>query len=406
MMRRAAAWCVALAGASAGASESCDLRNSAYTRGAWVPSDAALAPTADERNTYVWNEFNRSCAARTFAWVWEARRCEIDAFNRHAFLDALRNKHVMLVGDSITEKSFESLRLMLGDAAEIPDVFLDADFYGQHQRNMPHQNADKPSKCFERHLPLPERWVTATETWLCCKRNCQTRACCRTVRQFYAPATNTTFSLHASETPVDVAGSGRADDPAPGVARDCLLSLRVAPRPDPPGLTGAAAACRAAPWTHHLPFVDVLVLNVGHHYHNSDPKFARYDAMVSEVLRVIDADLGGRFVFRATNAGVAPPGIGCAPYLCGAPTAEPPPTPPAADVYQWRDAVRHDAAWPAALAAAPPALRAKSLYLNITHSTALRPDAMASDCLHPNHPISVHWFTLLSHHAIRHWADG
>ena len=146
---------LALAARGAGEAPMCDLRASAdYTAGAWVPAPAVLAPAADERNTYVWQEFNHSCAARTLGWAWAPARCAVDAFDRDAFLEALRDQHVLVVGDSITEKSFESLRLMVGDAGAIPDIFYDADFYGQHQRQQSHPT-DKPSKCFERHPPLP-----------------------------------------------------------------------------------------------------------------------------------------------------------------------------------------------------------------------------------------------------------
>jgi len=379
--------------------------DSDYAAGTWVPaaiSREALDAGDGSHNSFAWDEVNATCVSRTLRWTWAPTRCAITPFARDAFLAALSHKHVLFVGDSITEKHFESLRLMMGDRVITPGIFYDADFFGLHYRGA--RPDDPPSKCHVRHVPLPENWITKTESWLCCKKNCQSRACCRTVRQFYAPSTNTTFTLHATETLTDVI-AGKADAVRPDAPRGCLLHLRKLSRQATEGLRGEILACREAPWNHHLPFVDLLVLNVGHHYHLSDPSFSRYEDMVQTTMEVLEADFpSGLFVFRGTNLGLPPPAKGCLPYLCTTPTLHAPPE-IVPDKYRWRDAVRQDHFWSDAMAKASPSLRRRSTYLNITDSTARRPDAFATDCLHPNFPVYHHW-TILLNHIIGRALDG
>jgi hypothetical protein len=215
------------------------------------------------------------------------------------------------------------------------------------------------------------------------------------VRQFYAPHHNATFTLIAAETPVDVSKpETRADADALGVSADCLLRLRGnAGAQAARRLDAAAAACRDAPWSHHLPHADVLVLNVGHHYHLYDPSFQRYADMVAKTLEVVRSKFRGTFVFRSTNAGFAPVSVGCAPFACTRPLQER--LPEVQDKFHWGNAVRADSHWAAAIAAWPSESRTDAFFLNVTASSALRPDAMSSDCLHPDHPVYVHWFALL-----------
>ena len=166
----------------------CDLHGSLdYTRGVWRA--AAAPPTApegvpnatDPATLYTWGNSNASCAAKASRWAWAPTTCAVDGFERDALLETLRNKHVLFVGDSITEKNFESLRLLLGSPVAVPHIFYDADFYGLHFKGT--GDHDLPSKCWERHVGIPpERWVTATASWLCCKRNCQAQRCCQTLR--------------------------------------------------------------------------------------------------------------------------------------------------------------------------------------------------------------------------------
>ena len=91
--------------------------DSDYAAGTWVPaaiSREALDAGDGSHNSFAWDEVNATCVSRTLRWTWAPTRCAITPFARDAFLAALSHKHVLFVGDSITEKHFESLRLMMG----------------------------------------------------------------------------------------------------------------------------------------------------------------------------------------------------------------------------------------------------------------------------------------------------
>lgn len=94
--------------------------DSDYAAGTWVPaaiSREALDAGNGSHNSFAWDEVNATCVSRTLRWTWAPTRCAITPFARDAFLAALSHKHVLFVGDSITEKHFESLRLMMGAAS-------------------------------------------------------------------------------------------------------------------------------------------------------------------------------------------------------------------------------------------------------------------------------------------------
>ena len=58
-------------------------------------------------------------------------------------------------------------------------------------------------------------------------------------------------------------------------------------------------------WRRWVRQADVVVLNMGHHYHNLDPAFSRYGGMVKMALRGLARHMKptAQLVFRTTNVG-------------------------------------------------------------------------------------------------------
>ena len=58
-------------------------------------------------------------------------------------------------------------------------------------------------------------------------------------------------------------------------------------------------------WGRWVRQADVVVLNMGHHYHNMDPAFSRYGEMVQMALRSFGQHMKptAQLVFRTTNVG-------------------------------------------------------------------------------------------------------
>ena len=258
------------------------------TEGRWIR--APPPPFAELAEIEQWPPgLDGSHRAAMAGWVWEPGSCALVAFDADAFLDRLRHTHVLIVGDSITSYWFATLHALLGSARTIlSGPFNSADAVGSWWNARPKLKGDFRCRtcvvgdvCYM--VPYPP-FANITTAWPCCRERCDTRDCCRTIRQLHIPATNTTITFHASAILADVTRRPVRAFPVVGAAPDCLL------RPGPVG-GDTFARCRRAPWHEHLASVDLLVFNTGHHIHNFDPEFAAYGEMVDVVLRELEARL-------------------------------------------------------------------------------------------------------------------
>lgn len=383
--------------------EACDLKASrAYTKGDWVPRDSPLI--SEDVGEPIWGRFhdmfnseleasNASCRAAMASWIWRPLACTLRDFDAEDFLDQLRDKHVLLVGDSVTRQWHGALRALLGNRTVMPAVTNSLQMAGLHAKGTGKKEtlSKPPSQCTQscRHdvcarVSWPPQ-VMVRKNWLCCNAPCDRHECCRTIRQYYAPRTNTTFTLHESETLVDLqAATLVANRRLPDLPADCLLRLNKYEEEEATN-EEAVLKCRQAPWNHHLPSVDVLILNTGHHIHkHGDVQFGRYADMVDVVLDDVAAHIRSEalFIYRTTNHGFywVPRKSDCDALRCRGPRRRVVSNATLTqDTFNWDGPARNEYHWSMKLAQHP-TLAPRATVLDILPSSDWRQDAVSSDC--------------------------
>ena len=386
--------------------EACDLKATrAYTKGDWVPRASPLI--SEDVGEPIWGRFhdmfnseweptNASCRAAMASWIWRPLTCTLRDFDAEDFLHQLRDKHILFVGDSVTRQWHGALRALLGNRTVMPAGTNSLQMAGFHERGAG-QGAEKkekpykpPAQCTQScrrgvcaRVSWPPR-VMVRENWLCCNAPCDLHECCRTIRQYYAPRTNTTFTLHESETLVDLqAATLVANRRLPDVPVDCLLRLKN--NAEEATNEEAVLKCRQAPWNHHLPSVDVLIINTGHHIHkHGDVQFGRYADMVDAVLDDVAAYLPSEalFIYRTTNHGFywVPRKSDCDALRCRGPRRRVVSNATLTqDTFNWDGPARSEHHWAMKLAQRP-TLAYRATVLDILPSSDWRQDAVSSDC--------------------------
>ena len=163
----------------------------------------------------LWNSLNLDQRRKSLQYKWQPHDCTFDSsFDAFIFLNLLKGKHLLFVGDSITYQHFMSLYIMLGAEVQETHALNTKQFEGHHWNFAKRFRIDK---C--------ENDRQGIERWHCCEATCRSFVCCRTIRQFYAARTNTTFSFHETNLPIDV-GLEKANLNPDAYQTDCLIAAQ------------------------------------------------------------------------------------------------------------------------------------------------------------------------------------